>query len=163
MDSSKTSVLFVCLGNICRSPTAEGVFRNLVEECGLAKQIEIDSAGTSNWHIGSPPDSRAIQAAAERGINISHLQGRQVNGFDMAYYDYIMAMDKQNLYDLQVLAGAADVHKVHLFLDYAPSQSESEVADPYFGVTGGFPRVYELISSAAEGLLDEIEQAHPAK
>ncbi len=153
------SVLFVCLGNICRSPTAEGVFRQFAQERGLINQLEIDSAGTSNWHIGKPPDRRAIEAAAERGLDISQLRGRQANGFDMAYYDYIIAMDQQNYADLTYLAGEVDAHKIHLFLDYANGAELSEVPDPYFGVAGGFPYVYELIEQAANGLLDEIERA----
>ena len=152
-------MLFVCLGNICRSPTAEGVFRQFAQERGLINQLEIDSAGTSNWHIGKPPDRRAIEAAAERGLDISQLRGRQANGFDMAYYDYIIAMDQQNYADLAYLAGEVDAHKIHLFLDYANGTELSEVPDPYFGVAGGFSYVYQLIEQAANGLLDEIERA----
>lgn len=157
MPQPTKSVLFVCLGNICRSPTAEGVFRELVAEQGMAQQLEIDSAGTSNWHIGKAPDSRAIAEAASRGIDIAGFKGRQANEFDMDFYDYVIAMDVHNHYDLQQLAGRENAHKVTLFLDYAAGIELTDVPDPYYGGEDGFSQVYGLIEQASAGLLDEIK------
>ena len=153
-----TRVLFVCLGNICRSPTAEGAFRRAVEKRGLEEQIWIDSAGTAAWHVGSPPDPRAIEAAARRGFDIS---GRQVAAEDLAGFDYILAMDRENYAELLEMAGPAHRHKVQLFLEYAPDRPEEEVPDPYYGGISGFDRVIDLIEEACEGLLDHLESRWP--
>jgi protein-tyrosine phosphatase len=150
-------VLFVCLGNICRSPSAEGVFRKLVEEQGLLDQVEIDSAGTHAYHIGSPPDERAQEAASRRGINMSSLRGRRVDEGDFYVFDYVLAMDQSNEYHLREMAPAEEVHKIKLFLDYAPQRSESEVPDPYYGGHSGFENVLDLIEDASEGLLADIK------
>lgn len=152
------SVLFVCLGNICRSPTAEGVFRAKVVARGLDKAITIDSAGTSNWHVGQPPDARATSAAAKRGIDLSHLRGRQAIPEDFEDFDYVIAMDGENYENLSMLANEQAQEKLYLFLDFADDVSETEVPDPYYG--GGFPHVLDLIDNASQGLLDHIVSAH---
>jgi len=150
-------VLFVCLGNICRSPSAEGVFRKLVLEQGLHEQIEIDSAGTHAYHVGSPPDSRAQEAARRRGIDMSSLVGRRVDTGDFYIFDYVLAMDESNKYHLLEMAPAEEMHKIKLFLDYAPQREENEVPDPYYGGHTGFEYVLDLIEDASEGLLSEIK------
>ena len=155
-----TKVLFVCLGNICRSPTAEGVFRQIVSQSALANEIFIDSAGTGNWHIGHPPDQRAIETAALRGINLSDLKARQVVSNDIQEFDYIIAMDNQNLYDLKSLSDSACHHKIKLFLSYADQYDEAEVPDPYYGGAQGFSHVIDMIENASHGLLKEIELKH---
>lgn len=149
-------VLFVCLGNICRSPIAEGVFRKTVESRGLHRQFEIDSAGTGDWHIGSPPDRRAQRAAARQGVDLSGLRARQTSAADMAAFDYIIAMDRANYTSLTRLAGAQHRHKVHLFLDLSPDTDGDEVPDPYYGGDYGFDQALDLIEQACAGLLDHI-------
>ena len=153
---SPASVLFVCLGNICRSPTAEGVFRALVESRGLTDSIHIDSAGTSSWHIGEPPDPRAVEAASLRGIDLTDLRGRQAIARDFSEFDYVIAMDHENYNNLSRLATPEQAAKLHLFLEFSEGVSEIEVPDPYFGGTGGFPHVLDLIENASEGLLNHI-------
>lgn len=148
------SVLFVCLGNICRSPTAEGVFRQLVNEQGLSHFISVDSAGTGNWHVGQQPDARAIEAATARGIDLSNLRGRQALANDFEQFDYVIAMDHDNYSNLAYLATPEQQEKLHLFLDFAKDVSEVEVPDPYYG--GGFPHVLDLIENASQGLLAHI-------
>lgn len=150
-------VLFVCLGNICRSPSAEGVFRKLVEEQQLHDHIEIDSAGTHAYHVGSAPDERAQEAARRRGIDMSKLVGRRVDEGDFYVFDYILAMDESNQYHLHEMAPPDEIHKIKLFLDYAPQRSEREVPDPYYGGHSGFEHVLDLIEDASEGLLAEIK------
>lgn len=151
---NRVSVVFVCLGNICRSPTAEGVFRSLVESCRLEEFIHIDSAGTSNWHVGESPDPRATEAARARGIDLSGLRGRQASANDFSQFDYVIAMDDDNYANLSRLATPDQQHKLHLFLDFASGVPEREVPDPYYG--GGFPHVFDLIENASEGLLNHI-------
>ena len=150
--------LFVCLGNICRSPTAEGAFRKLVQEQGLAKHVEIDSAGTHAYHIGAPPDARAQQAARQRGIDLSGLRGRQATARDIEQFDYVLAMDRENHENLLAICPAGLEHKVQLFMEFAPTRSEKEVPDPYFGGPAGFDRVLDMIEDAAAGLLDDIQK-----
>lgn len=152
-------VLFVCLGNICRSPTAEGVFRRLVEEAGLAERIHIDSAGTHAYHVGEPPDARAQAAAARRGVDLSRLRGRQASAADIHRFDYVLAMDRENLANLRAICPAGGESKLRLFLEFAPHGREKEVPDPYFGGASGFDRVLDLIEAAARGLLAHI-RAH---
>ena len=149
-------VLFVCLGNICRSPTAEGMFRKTVHSRGLDRQFEIDSAGTGDWHIGAPPDHRAQRAAARRGIDLSGLRARQADAADMARFDYIIAMDRDNHTSLTHLAGAQYRHKVHLFLDLSPGTDQDEVPDPYYGDEHGFDQALDLIEQASADLLAHI-------
>ena len=149
-------VLFVCLGNICRSPTAEGVFRHLVQKQGLAQSIYIDSAGTHNYHVGDPPDARAQAAAARRGIDLSDLRGRQATRQDIEEFHYILAMDRENLNNLKALAPTHLHPKIRLFLEFAPDRPEDEVPDPYFGGVSGFDRVLDMVEAAAAGLLTDI-------
>lgn len=156
----KTSVLFVCMGNICRSPTAEGVFRDLVTRSGLGNAIHIDSAGTHNYHIGKSPDARASAAAVQRGYDLSALRGRQVNGQDFQVFDHILAMDEENLSNLKRICPAGHEHKISLFLEYSRKFSEREVPDPYYGGPQGFERVLDMVEDAAQGLLNKLIQAH---
>jgi len=151
-------VLFVCLGNICRSPTAEGVFRKLVQEQGLAQQIEIDSAGTHAYHVGAPPDARAQQAARRRGIDLSGLRGRQATARDIEQFDYVLAMDRENYENLLDICPNGLESKIRLFMEFAPARSEKEVPDPYFGGPAGFDRVLDMIEDAATGLLEDIRK-----
>jgi len=153
-------VLFVCLGNICRSPTAEGVFRRLVEEQGLDDRIQIDSAGTHAYHVGSPPDHRAQAAALQRGIDMSGLRGRQVDEGDFYMFDYVLAMDKSNEYNLLAISPPDHDATMCLFMEYAESWSDDEVPDPYYGGDAGFERVLDMIEDAAEGLLADIRKHH---
>lgn len=155
---TQVRVLFVCLGNICRSPMAEGVFRRLVETEGLADAIEIDSAGTHAYHVDEPPDSRAQAAVLRRGIDISGLRGRRTTAADFVRFDYVLAMDHENYEHLAGLAPAEHEHKLRLFLEYATRCSERAVPDPYFGDANGFDRVLDMIEDAAAGLLKEIQQ-----
>lgn len=154
----KIRVLFVCMGNICRSPTAEGVFRKHVEAAGYADRIDIDSAGTHAYHIGEPPDERSQAAAARRGVDISRLRGRQATREDFARFDYVLAMDEQNHGHLLDLVPQGHEQKIRLFMTYASRFSERAVPDPYYGGAQGFDRVLDLIEDAAEGLLKEIRQ-----
>lgn len=151
-------VLFVCMGNICRSPMAEGVFRKLVEDAGYAEHIEIDSAGTHAYHVGEAPDTRAQTAAGRRGVDISGLRGRQVDADDLRRFDYVLAMDHDNYERLQALCPEGHEHKVRLFLEYAARFHERAVPDPYYGGASGFDRVLDLIEDAAQGLLAEIRR-----
>ena len=149
-------VLFVCMGNICRSPTAEAVFRHYVEREGLAGQIQIDSAGTHDYHIGDAPDSRTQLAAQRRGYDMSQLRGRQVEVGDFACLDYVLAMDEANLSILQDLRPRDAQSHLGLFLEFAESRSEREVPDPYYGGADGFERVLDMVEDAAAGLLRHI-------
>lgn len=149
-------VLFVCMGNICRSPTAEAVFRHYVEREGLAGQIQIDSAGTHDYHIGDAPDSRTRLAAQRRGYDMSQLRGRQVEVGDFARFDYVLAMDEANLSILQDLRPRDAQSHLGLFLEFAESHSEREVPDPYYGGADGFERVLDMVEDAAGGLLRHI-------
>ena len=151
-------VLFVCLGNICRSPTAEGVFRSLVREEKLEHLFEIDSAGTHAYHIGEPPDERAQAACARRGIDISRLSGRKAVASDIENFDYILAMDRENYEDLHEICPSGLESRIRLFMEFAPNRPEKEVPDPYFGGAGGFDRVLDMIEDAAQGLLEDIQR-----
>ncbi|MDH5648633.1 MAG: low molecular weight phosphotyrosine protein phosphatase [Gammaproteobacteria bacterium] len=153
-------VLFVCMGNICRSPTAEGVFRALVEREGCTQHIEIDSAGTHAYHVGEPPDPRSQQAAAMRGIDMSMLRGRKVLSDDIERFDYILAMDRENYENLLSICPEGLEQKIELFMSYASERQEEEVPDPYFGGMGGFDRVLDMIEDASSGLLQDIFKRH---
>lgn len=155
---SHVRVLFVCLGNICRSPMAEGVFRKLVVDAGLSDVIEVDSAGTHAYHVDEPPDPRAQAAVRRRGVEISGLRGRQAIVEDFTRFDYVLAMDHENYAHLQALAPAKHAHKLRLFLEYAARCTERAVPDPYFGNDNGFDRVLDMIEDAAAGLLGEIRR-----
>lgn len=149
-------VLFVCMGNICRSPTAEGVFRHLVEQRGLAEKIITDSAGTHDYHIGDAPDARSQAAAARRGYDLSRLRARQIVRDDFAAFDHVLAMDQGNLDLLQRQCPEASRGKLELFLAYADGITLREVPDPYYGGAQGFEQVLDLVENAARGLLREI-------
>ncbi|MDX1804556.1 MAG: low molecular weight protein-tyrosine-phosphatase [Alcanivorax sp.] len=151
------SVLFVCLGNICRSPTAEVVFRERLRQAGLEAQIQLDSAGTGDWHIGRAPDPRTREAAARRGYDMSLLRARQVGPEDFHRFDVILAMDNANLADLQAMQPAASRARLGRFLDHARSDRR-EVPDPYYGGEDGFDQVLDLIEDGADGLLDALRE-----
>ncbi|BBT17766.1 low molecular weight protein-tyrosine-phosphatase [Metapseudomonas otitidis] len=149
-------VLFVCLGNICRSPTAEGVLRGKLEQAGLAERVEVDSAGTAGWHIGKAPDPRTCQAAAKRGYDLSALRARQVSAEDFQRFDLVLAMDHSNLRDLKALhAGRGNAPD--LFLRRYGLATE-EVPDPYYGGEDGFETVLDLVEQACDGLIAEIRE-----
>ena len=152
-DDPRFSVLFVCLGNICRSPTAQGVFQHLAEGQGLGDRVEVDSAGTAAFHIGSKPDHRSIKAAANRGYDLSRLKARQVLEQDFYHYDYILAMDNDNLSNLRKIQPADGKARVQLMLDHAEHTGFSEVPDPYYGGARGFDLVLDLIEEGAQGML----------
>jgi protein-tyrosine phosphatase len=158
MTESKTSVsvLFVCMGNICRSPTAEGMFRKHVADVGLADRIHIESAGTHAYHVGAPPDHRAQAAAARRGVTLTHIRARQISDEDFESFDYVFAMDKDNLGELLERAPAEHRDKVRLFLDFAGTEQVAEVPDPYYGGTSGFELVLDLVEQGSERLLQRI-------
>jgi protein-tyrosine phosphatase len=153
-------VLFVCMGNICRSPTAEGVFRHYVTQRGLHRHIHIDSAGTHSYHVGSEPDHRTQAAAKLRGFDLCSLRARRVSGGDFEQFDYILAMDRTNYEDLYRRSPAQHRHKIRLFLQYADGLKEDEVPDPYYGGDKGFEQVLDLVEAAAKGLLDKLVQLH---
>jgi protein-tyrosine phosphatase len=155
-----TSVLFVCMGNICRSPTAEGVFRRLHRELAPHLELHIDSAGTHAYHIGEPPDARSQAAAKARGVDISSHRGRQVQAEDFHGFDYVLAMDAANLKRLQVLRPREARAELKLLLEYAPAASRREVPDPYYGGAGGFEQVLDLVEEGGRGLLAEILRRH---
>ena len=154
-------VLFVCLGNICRSPTAHGIFEKMVANAGLEETIIVDSAGTGDWHIGKAPDPRANEAALSRNHDLSHLRARQVRPEDFLEFDYILAMDKQNLWDLRAMVLPEFKGHLGLFLDYGQGGVESgleEVPDPYSGGREGFDEVLDLVEHTAQGLLSHLRE-----
>ena len=151
-----TQVLFVCLGNICRSPTAHGVFESIVKERGLQESIHIDSCGTGDWHIGYAPDPRAVTEAAKRGYDLGELRARQVEPRDFGEFDYILAMDEKNLSDLKAMCPATFSGFLGLFLPFDTAATVREVPDPYYGGDEGFTGVLDMIEAASEGLLQEI-------
>ncbi len=153
----EVGVLFVCLGNICRSPSAEGIFRHCVENSDLQLKVKIDSAGTANYHSGHPPDSRAIRVAASRGINLKNLRARQVRRSDFQQFDYIIAMDRHNYSDLISLAPQDHRCRIQLFLDFTDNWSEREIPDPYYGGPQGFERAFDMITDASKGLIKDIK------
>jgi len=156
----KISVLFCCMGNICRSPTAEAVFRAKVEEAGHEQQILIDSVGTHDYHIGNPPDLRTQRAAKQRGYDMSGLRGRQVEVADFTRFDYVLAMDNANMAILYRLCPQPQRDRLGLFLEYANKHKEREVPDPYYGGEDGFERVLDMVEDAATGLLLHIQKQH---
>ncbi len=144
-------ILFVCLGNICRSPTAEGVLRAIAEREFPALRLAVDSAGTAGYHVGAPPDRRSVAAARRRGYDISHLRARQVCAEDFSTFDRVFAMDRENLLDLERLSGRGE--KPRLFLEFATDCGIDEVPDPYYGGVEDFERVLDLCEAASRGFL----------
>ena len=151
-----TRILFVCMGNICRSPTAEGVFRKLVQQRAPHLQVEIDSAGTHAYHVGEPPDRRAIAAAARRGIDLSGLRARMADESDFEGFDLLVAMDKLNREVLLDRSPDEYRGRVRLMLEFAPTTDVEDVPDPYYGGPVGFENVLDLVEEASKGLLDEL-------
>ncbi len=154
------NVLFVCLGNICRSPSAEGVFRACVEREGLSDRIAIDSAGTGDWHVGNPPDPRAQAAALRRGIDLSGLRARVARPEDFHRFDYVLAMDHENLADLARMCPEGMESRLALFLDFAPALGQRHVPDPYYGGARGFEVMLDLIEGGSRELLAHIRRTH---
>lgn len=154
--SKKSSILFVCMGNICRSPTAEGVFRSRAAAAGLTETFHIDSAGTHAYHVGAAPDARSVEYAAKRGYDLSPQRARQVAAADFARFDYILAMDHDNLALLEAACPAQYRHKLGLLMQYAKNSNSAVVPDPYYGGGSGFDRVLDYIEDASDGLIDVL-------
>ena len=152
--------MFVCTGNICRSPTAEGVFRKLVAEAGLAEMVTIASAGTHGYHVGEPPDERSQAAALRRAVDISTQRARRVARADFTEFDLILAMDRGHYRALRSLAPPSAAERVRLFLDYAPELGLKDVPDPYYGGPDGFEDVLDMIETAAAALLEDLRRTH---
>jgi protein-tyrosine phosphatase len=151
-------ILFVCLGNICRSPTSEGVFRHLLRQEAPELQVEVDSAGTADYHLGEPPDLRSQRAAMRRGIDLGALRARQVTPADFARFDLILAMDRANLLELEAMRPKNSRARVQLFLEYAPELGRLEVPDPYLRDASGFEEVLDLSAAASRGLLAALQK-----
>jgi protein-tyrosine phosphatase len=151
-------VLFVCLGNICRSPLAQGVFEGLLRREGLAGEVFVDSAGTGRWHVGSPPDNRAVSAASLRGVDIGSQRARLITSDDCQDFDYVLTMDEENYRRVAALCRGSAV--VRPFLGFATESPEREVPDPYSGGSNEFEHVLDLVEEASEGLLDDIRRRH---
>lgn len=149
-------LLFVCLGNICRSPIAEGVFAHIAAQAGKGDLFEVDSAGTGSWHIGDPPDPRAVAAAARRGIDLSAQRARQLRAGDFDAFDLLLAMDRDNRSEMLMCAPAEHSGKVALFLDGVPEPGVDEVPDPYYGGNNGFEEVLDLVEAGAHALLARL-------
>jgi protein-tyrosine phosphatase len=155
-------VLFVCMGNICRSPTAEGVFRRMVEEAGFKELVFIDSAGTHDGQIGSPPDRRAQLAAAARGYDLSQQRAREVRAEDFEFFDFVLAMDSDNIAQLRQKCPPALQGKIAMLMDFSARFSDKDVPDPYFGGLRGFETVLDRVEDAARGLLQHLRERHLA-
>ena len=156
-------LLFVCMGNICRSPSAEGVFRRVLADKAPHLPIEIDSAGTHDYHVGSAPDQRAVEAALRRGVDLSKLRARQVTREDFERFDLILTMDDENLTALQSIAPAQYRSRIRLLMEYAPNASSRHVPDPYYGGARGFEEVLDLLEEASEGLLEALSREFETK
>ncbi len=157
-DDGKVRVLMVCLGNICRSPTAEAMLRKHVSEAGLDGRIEVDSAGTADYHVGSPPDRRSIAHGERRGLAMKQLRGRQVSRADFDRFDHVLAMDEDNLANLLRLRPAGSRAKVGLLMDHAPDAGSRVVPDPYYGDAADFERVLDLVDAASAGLVEMLRR-----
>lgn len=154
----KVKILFVCMGNICRSPTAQGVFESRVAATELAQRVQIDSAGTHAYHVGEQPDPRASQAAAKRGIDLSRQRARRIEAADFARFDYVLAMDSSNLDDLLSICPEQHQGKVRLFLEFVGPSVRPDVPDPYYGGPQGFERVLDLVEEGAQALIEDIRR-----
>lgn len=153
------SVLFVCLGNICRSPTAEGIFQHKVEQAGLADKVKVDSAGTSAFHVGEPPDSRSQQEAKQYGYDLSYIRSRKAEATDFVDFDLVIAMDLENYHNLSLIKTNGYDDKLKLFIrDYAPELEIEEVPDPYYGGPDGFNKVLKMIEIASDNLLKDVQE-----
>lgn len=148
------------MGNICRSPTAHGVFEQKVKQAGLENRIEVASAGTHAYHIGEKPDPRSRQAAKRRGVALEYITAQKVKQADFEEFDYILAMDRENYRNLEAQCPPQLLQKVQLFLEYAPHLNEHEVPDPYYGGVHGFERVLDMVEAASEGLLEHLKKRH---
>lgn len=151
-------VLMVCMGNICRSPTAEGVLRHYLKINGLGHAVEVDSAGTHGYHVGEAPDQRTQRAALLRGYDLSRLRARKVAIQDIEYFDLILAMDRNNLDNLKRLAPPETHQRIRLFMEYARNFDDDEVPDPYYGLGHGFDLVLDMVEDAAQGLVEELKR-----
>ncbi|MEO0559894.1 MAG: low molecular weight protein-tyrosine-phosphatase [Bacteroidota bacterium] len=159
--SRSIRVLFVCLGNICRSPLAEGLFQEKVVAAGLAGYFEIDSAGTGGWHVGAPPDRRMTATAARHGTDLSRLRGRQLERSDLDHYDHVFVMDKSNLHDTLYLDPDGDHGtRVRLFREFDPEPGDYQVPDPYYGGDAGFENVYQIANRTTDAILDRLRSAY---
>jgi protein-tyrosine phosphatase len=161
MGGKRISVLFVCTGNICRSPTAEAIFRKLVADAGMSATIGADSAGTHGYHVGEPPDSRARDAAAERGYDLSGLRARRIVREDLQRFDLIVAMDRGHLELLSRMAQPSAAHKLKLMMSYASAFNEEDVPDPYYGGPQDFERALDMLEDAVRGLLESLGRPQP--
>jgi len=159
MRARPIGVLFVCTGNICRSPTAEGIFRKLVADAGMSEAIVADSAGTHDYHVGEPPDPRAQEAASQRGYDLSGLRARRVERADFERFDVVIAMDRGHLRALSRLAQPVAAGKMKLMMSYAKSFAQDDVPDPYYGGSQDFERVLDMLEDASRGLLDSLTRA----
>jgi len=154
--SDPTRILFVCLGNICRSPLAEAVFRHKVRERGVEDQFEIDSAGTSGYHNGAPPDARSSETARRRGVELAG-QSRRLGAADLRRFDYVIAMDGENLHEIRALeAAAGGSARIHRLREWDPEASSADVPDPYYGGPGGFDDVHDIVDRSCQALLDHL-------
>ncbi len=151
-------VLLVCMGNICRSPTAEVVVREFIKNNRIGDKVEVDSAGTHGYHVGEAPDSRTQRAAAARGYNLSQLRARKVARQDLDYFDLILAMDKSNLDNLRRMASPEQQERIKLFMEYSKNFDDDEVPDPYYGLGHGFDLVLDMVEDASKGLVEAIKQ-----
>jgi protein-tyrosine phosphatase len=155
-DSRRTTVLFVCLGNICRSPLAEGVFTHLVREAGLADRFTVDSAGTGAWHVGEPPDARASMVASQHGVELLS-RARQITGRDLERFDWVIAMDRENLRNIERMAETIDARaRIHLLREFDRDRDSDEVPDPYYGDVRSFETVYGIVHRSCEALLERL-------
>ena len=161
MPDRPVRVLFVCLGNICRSPLAEGLFQQKVIDAGLADRVEVDSAGTGNWHVGAPPDRRMAATAAAKGTDLSRLRARQLARADLDDYDHVFVMDKQNLHDTLALDPDGDHGtRVRLFREFDPEPGDYQVPDPYYGGDEGFERVFAIADRTTDAILDRLRDIY---
>jgi protein-tyrosine phosphatase len=156
-------VLFVCMGNICRSPTAEGVFRHFLRQQRLEGRVEVDSAGTHGYHVGESPDPRTQRAAAARGYDLSSFRARKVAPGDLEYFDLVLAMDKSNLDALRRMSPPQYANRLQLFMSYAKNFDDEEVPDPYYGLGHGFDLVIDMVEDASRGLIENLQQRLAAK